>query len=552
MKKLLITIGAVLISSLDGMSVSAQTSTEIPDYSAYILTPPAPKTPRINSAKVFGATPGAPIFYCVAATGERPMTFEATGLPKGLKLDKQTGHITGRVKRAGTYQVKLYATNSLGKAERDLRIEIGNTIALTPPMGWNSWNCWGRSVSQEKVMSSARAMVEKGLVNYGWTYINIDDGWQGIRGGKHNAIQPNSKFPAMQQLADSLHAWGLKLGIYSGPWVGTYAGHIGSSCDNSDGTYDWIKEGKHDENYRYFQPDDKEARRQHWYLGMYSFAENDARQWADWGVDYLKYDWNPNDYYHTTEMWDALHATGRDIILSLSNSAPYGSAPVWLEKTNCYRTTGDIRDNWESISKIGFEGQDMWIAFNRPGHWADADMLVLGMVGWGPNLHYTRLTPDEQYTHISLWALLASPMLIGCDMAQLDSFTISLLCNNEVNDINQDPLGIQAYPRYRSKDYVTYVKQLEDGSMAVGLFNLSDKPQTIGFIPHSIGMRAPQTIRDVWRQQDLKTIDAKERFDTEVNPHGVVLLKLYPGNPHRRIVESARGVERIIPALSRQ
>ena len=191
------------------------------------------------------------------------MTFEATGLPKGLKLDKQTGHITGQVKRAGTYQVKLYATNSLGKAERDLRIEIGNTIALTPPMGWNSWNCWGRSVSQEKVMSSARAMVEKGLVNYGWTYINIDDGWQGIRGGKHNAIQPNDKFPAMQQLADSLHAWGLKLGIYSGPWVGTYAGHVGSYSDNPDGTYDWIKEGKHDENYRYFLPDDKEARRQH-------------------------------------------------------------------------------------------------------------------------------------------------------------------------------------------------------------------------------------------------------------------------------------------------
>ena len=141
MKKIIIIIAAVLISSLSGLSVSAQTKTEIPDYSAYILTPPAPKAPRINSAKAFGATPGAPFFYCIAATGERPMTFEATGLPKGLKLDKQTGHITGRVKRAGTYQVKLYATNSLGKAERDLRIEIGNTIALTPPMGWNSWNC---------------------------------------------------------------------------------------------------------------------------------------------------------------------------------------------------------------------------------------------------------------------------------------------------------------------------------------------------------------------------------------------------------------------------
>lgn len=551
MNKHILAIATILSISLNALSVSAQPSAVKPDYSAYILTPPAPKAPRINSAKVFGATPGAPFQYYIATTGERPMTFSATGLPKGLKVNPQTGHITGRVKRAGTYHVKLHASNAFGSAERDLRIEIGNTIALTPPMGWNSWNCWGRSVSQEKVMSSARAMVEKGLVNYGWTYINIDDGWQGVRGGKHNGIQPNSKFPAMRQMADSLHAWGLKLGIYSGPWVGTYAGHIGSSSDNPDGTYDWIKEGKHNEDYRFTLPDDPDARKRHYYLGMYSFAQNDARQWADWGVDYLKYDWNPNDYYHTTEMREALDATGRDIVFSLSNSAPYGSASVWLEKANCYRTTGDIRDNWKSVSKIGFEGQDQWIAFNRPGHWADADMLVLGMVGWGPNLHYTQLTPDEQYTHISLWALLASPMLIGCDMSQLDPFTISLLCNNEVNDINQDPLGIQAYPRYRSKDYVTYVKQLEDGSMAVGLFNLSDSVRTIGFVPYSIGLRAPQTIRDVWRQQDLKTIEAKDRFDTKVNPHGVALLKLYPGNPRRRIVETSRGVERLIPTTQK-
>ena len=547
MNKHLTTIIAIILCCQGILPAGAQQAPAIPDYSSYILTPPAPHTPRINSPKAFGATPGAPFIYCIAATGDRPMTFEADGLPKGLKLDRQTGHITGRVKKAGTYRVKLYASNALGKAERDLRIEIGNTIALTPPMGWNSWNCWGNSVSQEKVMSSAKAMVEKGLADYGWTYINIDDGWQGIRGGKHNGILPNQKFPDMKQMADELHSMGLKLGIYSGPWVSTYAGHIGSSSDNADGTYDWIKAGQHNENYRYATPDDPRGRGRtaFRYLGMYPFALNDARQWAEWGVDYLKYDWNPNDYYHTLEMRDALCSTGRDIILSLSNSAPFGSAPVWAELSNCYRTTGDIRDNWKSIFSIGFEGQDKWIGFNRPGHWADADMLVVGMVGWGPNLHYTGLTPDEQYTHISLWALLASPMLIGCDMSQLDPFTISLLCNNEVNDINQDPLGVQAYRYYGNMDYATYVKQLEDGSMAIGLFNLSDSVRTIGFVPYSIGLRGTQTIRDVWRQKDLQQIEPKDRFDTEVNPHGVVLLRVYPGNPRRRIVESARGVERV-------
>ena len=519
---------------------------QAPDYSAYILTPPAPETPRINSAKVFGVRPGSDFIYNIAATGNRPMTFSAQGLPKGLTLDAKTGFIRGSVKKAGTYRVKLYAENSKGKDERDLRIEVGDNIVLTPPMGWNSWNCWGNSVSQEKVMSSAKAMVEKGLANYGWTYINIDDGWQSIRGGKYNAIQPNQKFPDIKKLADDIHNMGLKLGIYSSPWIGTYAGHIASYCTNADGQYDWIKEGKHNENYKYTTPEDptgNKIRMEHYHHGKYSFVEQDAHQWADWGIDYLKYDWHPNDYYYTNDIQQALKAQKRDIVLSLSNSAPYGDAPVWLEKSNCYRTTGDIRDNWNSIYKIGFEGQDRWVAFNRPGHWADADMLVLGMVGWGPHLHYTKLTPDEQYTHVTLWAMLASPLLIGCDMAQLDPFTLSLLCNNEVNDINQDPLGLQAYRYYTRQNYVTYVKHLEDGSMAVAMFNTCDHPLTIGFIPRSLGFRGKQKIRDVWRQKDVAEIDASERFDTQVASHGVALMKIYPGNSRRKVVEIAKGVE---------
>ena len=161
-----------------------------------------------------------------------------------------------------------------------------------------------------------------------------------------------------------------------------------------------------------------------------------------------------------------LRKIDRDIIFSLSNSAPYGDAPVWQRYANCWRTTGDIRDTWESISRIGFS-QDRWLAFNHPGHWADSDMLVVGMVGWGPKLHPTKLTADEQYTHISLWSLLASPMLIGCDIAQMDDFTMSLLTNDEVNDVNQDPLGIQAYPVWQENKQVIYAKHLEDGSMAI-------------------------------------------------------------------------------------
>lgn len=528
-------LGVLCMSLCTPFKTSAQQ--DIPDYSAYIRTPKAPETPRINSARVFGARPGSPFLYTIAATGRRPMTFRAVGLPKGLHVDASTGQISGKTKKAGTYLVTLVAENAQGKDERELRIEIGEELALTPPMGWNSWNCWGNSVSQEKVMSSARAMVEKGLRDYGWTYINIDDGWQGKRGGKYNGIQPNQKFPDMAQLAKELHGMGLKLGIYSGPWIGTYAGHIGTGCDNEEGTYEWIEAGLHNENYKYTTDEDPSGntvRREHYHHAKYSFAQQDAKQWAEWGVDYLKYDWNPNDYFYTKDMYEALRAQKRDIVYSLSNSAPYGDAPLWLKYADCYRTTGDIRDNWNSMSSIGFGGQDKWIAYNRPGHWADPDMLVVGMVGWGPNLHYTKLTPDEQFTHITLWALLASPMLIGCDMAQLDDFTIALLCNNEVNDICQDPLGIQAYRMYGDKEYTTYVKQLWDGSMAVGMFNLSDKPKTIGIKPSSLGIRGRQTIRDVWRQQDLTQIEANERFDTEVAPHGVEMIRIYPGNSRER------------------
>lgn len=540
MKKTL--IFSVAIVWLMAIPVAAQQtgepSTAVPDYSQYILTPKASAAPRINGAKIFGARPKSPFLFTIAASGERPMHFGAESLPRGLKLDAQTGVITGSIAKEGTYDVVITASNRAGAYSRKLRIVIGEQLALTPPMEWNSWNCWGNSVSQEKVSQSARAMVESGLRDHGWSYINIDDGWQGVRGGKFGAIQPNCKFPHMKELADSIHTMGLKLGIYSSPWVGTYAGHAGSYADDADGSYEWVRDGKYNENYKIDtrDPDDPRSRNErakYYRLGKYSFVENDARQWAEWGIDYLKYDWFPNDYYHVKEMRDALRAQRRDIVYSLSNGARLGDAPSWKTMAECWRTTGDIVDTWESMSRIGLS-QDRWIAFSGPGHWPDPDMLVVGMVGWGPNLHYTRLTPDEQYFHISLWAMLAAPMLIGCDMSQLDDFTLNLLCNDEVNDVNQDILGIHAALYYSDKNYVTYVKQLDDGSVAVGMFNLSDSTRKIGFVPRSIGLHGRQKIRDLWRQCDVAEINGRERYDADVPAHGVVMVRVYPGNSRQK------------------
>ncbi len=489
-----------------------------------VLTPKAPKTPKVNGAKVFGARPGAPFLYRIPATGERPMRFSAKGLPKGLKLNPETGIITGKVKKAGTYKVTLKAANSLGSAERELRIVIGEEIALTPPLGWNSWNVWGNSVTQEQVLASARAMVESGLADCGWSYINIDDGWQGVRGGSYNAIQPNKKFPDMKGLADEIHALGLHFGIYSGPWVGTYAGHIGSSCDNADGSYEYIRQGLCDDVYKLDRSKVQRSSVRH--FGKYSFVEADVKQWAAWGVDYLKYDWYPNDEAHAREVAQAIGRCGRDIILSLSNKAPLADAAVWVECAQAWRTTDDIRDSWASMSTIGFDHQDRWAPYCRPGHWPDADMLVVGKVGWGPQVKDSQLTADEQYTHISLWALLAHPLLIGCDMANLDEFTLGLLSNTEVLDVNQDPLGIQATRLNNNPTAVVYVKPLEDGSLAAGLFNRGETPAQVGFGMRELGLFAPVTVRDLWRQKDLGTVQAEGSWSTLVAPHGVVLLKL--------------------------
>ena len=536
--------GALAILASTSVSAQSEPSDEmkIPDYSGYILTPEAPHTPRINGAKVYGARPGSEFLFKVAATGDRPMTFSAEKLPKGLKIDSQTGLITGKVKKAGTYIVTLKATNSLGEATREFRIVIGEKIALTPPMGWNSWNCWGNTVSHEKVMASAKAILESGLADYGWSYINIDDGWQGLRGGKENAIQPNAKFPDMKGMVDSLHAMGFKVGIYSGPWVATYAAHIGTQCDNADGTYEWVKKGLVNENYRMVDPSGELTREKLWYSGKYSFAAQDARQWAEWGFDYLKYDWNPHDWYSMKEMHDELEKCGRDIVYSLSNSALLPLADEYVKYANCWRTTGDIRDSWKSISGIGFGRNSSWAPYSGPGHWPDGDMLVIGNVGWGRKYHYTNLTPDEQYTHITLWAMQASPLLIGCDMAVADKFTKSLLCNNEVIDINQDPLGYAATKIYGNSSYATYFKPLEDGSLAIAMFNLSEKPQKIGFKPRAIGVIGNKiTVRDVWRQKDVAEITHdRDRFDTDVPPHGVVLVRVFPGFTKERPVGSRR------------
>lgn len=482
--------------------------------SAFILTPKESPKPKINGPKVFGVRPTHPILFTIAASGKRPMKFSADHLPDGVKLDVKTGQISGSLSQTGEYKIILHAKNSLGEATRIFKIIVGETIALTPPMGWNSWNVYASKVTQELVLANVRAMVTSGLINHGWSYMNTDDLWQGKRGGKFHGILPDSStFPNLQLMVDEIHQLGLKAGIYSTPWVESYGHHIGGSANNSEGTFERTKENI---------PRNKKLLP--YAIGKYTFYDKDANQLAMWGFDYLKYDWNPAELPETKAMYDALRATDRDVVYSLSNSIPFASIGELSKIANAWRTGGDIRDNWKSL-KSRLLTQDKWAPFARPGHWNDPDMMILGWVGWGKGPYPTHLTPDEQYCHMSAWCLQSVPLLLGNDLTKLDPYTISLLTNDEVLEVNQDVLGKQATVVSKIDSCGVLAKDLEDGSKAAGLFNVTDsitRKLTVKW--GELGIKGKYIVRDLWRQKDLGTFE--EEFSAEVKPHGVVLIVL--------------------------
>lgn len=477
---------------------SGKTKT-IQQVAPYLLTPAAGLKPVLNNPARFGVRPSSPFLYKIPASGSKPIRYAALRLPPGLQLDAATGVITGTLSQKGSYAVQLSATNRQGTDRKLFTIECGSLLALTPPMGWNSWNCWGISVSDEKVRSSARALLEKGLADYGWGYINIDDGWEAPERATDGTIVPNEKFPDMKALGTFLHTQGLKFGIYSSPGPRTCGG----------------------------------------YLGSYQHELQDAQSYARWGIDYLKYDLcsysgmirngtladHQKPYF---VMRDALRSQPRDVLYSLCQ---YGVQDVWKwgreVDGNLWRTTGDITDTWESLRRIGFS-QQRGTPYAGPGGWNDPDMLIVGKVGWGENLHPTHLTPYEQYTHISLWCLLSAPLLIGCDISKMDRFTLNLLTNNEVLAIDQDPLGRQAQKQKEENGIQVYVKELQDGSKAVGIFNLNDGYTRYTLPLASVGVQQKAVIRDVWTHTNTGLTD---QYTASIPPHGVRLLRLMPGKP---------------------
>ncbi len=477
----------------------------------YILTPSVSPLPQIHSPLRYGVGVNRPFLYTIAASGEKPLRYSAYNLPKGLELDAQTGQITGKIAEKGTYHMVIRVENSKGGDWKKINIEVGSKINLTPPMGWNSWNSWALNVDEAKVKDAADLMSAK-LKDYGWSYVCIDDGWEAEKRTASGELLSNSKFPDMEGLGKYIHSKGLKFGIYSSPGPMT--------CGE--------------------------------FLGSYQHEQQDANTWDRWGVDLLKHDYcyynqiapNPTEedikkpYF---VMREALDNIGRDI----SYCGGYGAPNVWIwgEEAggNYWRTTRDITDEWNVVTAIGCF-QDVCASATKPGSYNDPDMLVLGKVGlaWRSEVKDTELTPDEQYSHMSLWSLLSAPLFIGCDMSDMDDFTLSLLTNGEVLAINQDPDAAPA-KKTLTKDGQIWYKPLHDGSIAVGLFfvdpyeihwdkskvtelQMNDHDMEIDFA--QLGLVGSFKIRDLWRQQDLGVFETK--FEAKVPYHGVKLIRLIP------------------------
>jgi alpha-galactosidase len=354
-----------------------------------------------------------------------------------------------------------------------------NGLARTPPMGWNSWNHFQSKIDDKTVRETADALVASGLRDVGYLYVNIDDTWEGERDG-NGLLRPNSKFPDMRALADYIHSRGLKLGLYSSPGPRTCAD----------------------------------------YEGSYGHEEQDAKTFAAWGVDYLKYDWCSADAIYSTpaemqaaylKMGAALQATGRPIVYSLCQ---YGLFDVgeWASKVggNLWRTTGDIQDYWASMEEIGF-------AQHRtagPGRWNDPDMLELGNGG---------MSEEEYRTHITLWSMLSAPLLLGNDIRHMTPWLKELLTNKDVIAIDQDRLGMPGR-RLSQAGTEIWSKALYDGSIAVAMFNRGREPAEMQVSWSDLDLPYVRTVRDVWRKLDQSP--KPEGYRATVPPHGVILLRL--------------------------
>jgi alpha-galactosidase len=355
------------------------------------------------------------------------------------------------------------------------------TLAATPPMGWNSWNKFHMKIDDATVRAQADAMVSSGMKAAGYEYVNIDEGWEGARDAQGN-LSPNQGFPDMKALAAYVHSKGLKLGIYTSPGP--------KACGGSEGSY--------------------------------GHEEQDASLFASWNIDYVKYDWctagtvYSEDQYPLAleKMAKAIARAGRPMVYSI-----HGRGAVWKYSAaagaQLWRTTGDIRDDYNRMIAIGFAQKGLE-RYAGPGHWNDPDMMEVGNGGMKDN---------EYRMHMSLWCLLAAPLIAGNDLTAMTPETLAILTNAEAIAVDQDPLGTQGRAIYEEGPVAIIEKPLAEGSHAVGLFNREQGTIKVSVKFSDLGLAEDATVRDLWQHKDLGPFHGS--FSADVPQHGALLLRIH-------------------------
>jgi alpha-galactosidase len=484
-----------------------------------------PAAPRMHGPWIIGVFPGTPVVHTIAATGQTPITFSATGLPAGVSLDTATGRLGGSVASAGRYDVAITASNAVGMDQRTLTVVVGDTLALTPPLGWNSYDSFDDSVTQAETLAQA-AFLRDNLLAYGWQYVVVDFRWYDPNAPQsdQNGTNPNlvtdsngrflpapNRFPdGFAKLAEDIHAMGLKFGIHimRGIPRKSYSANtpIAGSSHTAQEASDTAKICRwNSDNYGV---NGNTAAGQAWYDSIFQL-------YASWGVDFVKVDditSNPGSTSYWADEVEAIHRaiqkSNRSIVLSLSpGETPVNQANHLVVNANMWRMSDDFWDRPADLAHI-FDLANAWqVVTGPPGHWPDADMLPLGHLGPrcpvdGANRN-TRFTRNEQVTMLSLWALLPSPLMLGANLTQTnDSFMRDLLMNEEVLSVSQDALGARAKRVVSASSRQVWVKDLSGNRKAVGLFNRAANDQQVLASAAQLGVSGKQRVRDLWRRAD--------------------------------------------------
>ena len=502
-----------------------------------ILTPAPPRKPRINGPRVYGARPDKKFVYRIPCQGERPIRFALENLPAGLKLDAERGIITGMTPaEKGNYTIRITATNGHGRAARVFKLVVGEKLGLTPPTGWNSWGGHMINVSDAVIRQAADVFVERGLADVGFRYIGIDDCWmrtspemyahrtpqtikkhssfnyKGVIGKVRDAdgnIVPNTKFPDMKAMTDYVHRYGLKAGIYSSPGPVT--------CQN--------------------------------FAGSHEHEQQDAAQYARWGFDLLKYDqcsagrviaqlkradssFTPDRFWNV--MAQALRAQDRDIFFNLCQ---YGKDDPWAWAPGIgiqsWRIGGDLNHHVDHYFQQALRIAVDLRAYSKPGQWNDPDFMYIHRIKdvWkmGEPSEEIPLDTNQRYQYVTLWSIICAPFFFSCDIENIDDFTISLLGNAEVVNINQDESGhVAEVIRNDDQTETVMVKKLADGSRVLAVFNRRAQEDAVIEVRwHEIGLGGKQVVRDVWRQRELGILDGSIRV--KLSPNGVGLFVIRAG-----------------------